>query len=66
MAATSDALQAAPADDAEWRPARGKTGMACLIAMESFFFGTFIVAFLYYVGKDVRARPARTASRWDR
>ncbi len=54
MAATSDALQAAPADDAEWRPTRGKTGMACLIAMESFFFGTFIVAFLYYVGKDVK------------
>lgn len=50
MAATSDALLAA---DPAWRPSRGKTGTACLIAMESFFFGTFVVAYLFYVGKDV-------------
>lgn len=52
MAATNDAT--APAVAAEWRPPRGKAGVACLIAMETFFFGTFIVAFLYYVGKDVQ------------
>jgi cytochrome c oxidase subunit 3/cytochrome o ubiquinol oxidase subunit 3 len=35
-----------------WRPARGKVGMASLIAMESFFFAGFIVAYLFYIGKS--------------
>ena len=34
-----------------WRPGRGKVGMACLIAMESFFFAGFIIAYLFYIGK---------------
>ncbi|MEY3023299.1 MAG: hypothetical protein RJA16_125 [Planctomycetota bacterium] len=56
MAATSDAMTAASTapEPSEWRPARGKAGVACLIAMECFFFAAFIVAFLYYVGKDVK------------
>lgn len=36
----------------EWRPARGKVGVLCLILMECFFFGAFVVAFLYYLGKN--------------
>jgi cytochrome c oxidase subunit 3 len=58
MDAMSDALAhplpdaPAPADAAEWRPARGKTGVLCLILMECFFFGAFVVAFLYYLGKN--------------
>ena len=35
-----------------WRPGRGKVGMASLIAMESFFFAGFIVAYLFYIGKS--------------
>jgi cytochrome c oxidase subunit 3 len=70
MAATSDAVVDPavrggdlPADRnvAERRPSRGKVGVACLIAMESFFFGTFIVAFLFYIGKDVRGPTGATA-----
>lgn len=69
MAGTSDAMTglgtaASPAKERtapEWRPARGKVGVACLIAMESFFFGTFIVAFLYYIGKDVHGPTGATA-----
>ncbi|MDA0975313.1 MAG: cytochrome c oxidase subunit 3 [Planctomycetota bacterium] len=66
MAATSDAT-VDPADGAtrrdavEWRPSRGKVGVASLIAMESFFFGTFIVAFLFYIGKDVHGPTGATA-----
>jgi len=35
-----------------WRPGRGKVGMATLIAIESFFFAGFIVAYLFYIGKS--------------
>jgi len=40
--------------DAAWRPARGRVGMACLIFSESAFFCAFIVAYLYYTGRDRR------------
>ncbi len=60
MAATSDSLAAAAPHAEEWRPARGRTGMACLIGMECFFFGTFIVAFLFYVGKDTTGPTGKT------
>ncbi len=33
-------------------PARGRVGMACLIFSESCFFLAFIVAYLYYAGRD--------------
>jgi cytochrome c oxidase subunit 3 len=42
-------VTAAPAET--WCPGRGKVGMACLIAMESFFFAGFIIAYLFYIGK---------------
>lgn len=31
---------------------KGKVGMTCLIVTESWFFMTFIVAYLFYIGKD--------------
>jgi len=40
------------ARDAAWRPSRGRLGMACLIFSESAFFCAFIVAYLFYAGRD--------------
>ena len=38
----------------EWSlPSRGRVGMASLIAAESAIFTIFVVAYLFYVGKDV-------------
>jgi cytochrome c oxidase subunit 3/cytochrome o ubiquinol oxidase subunit 3 len=45
-------MQAALHNPETWRPSRGKVGMASLIAMESFFFAGFIVAYLFYIGKS--------------
>lgn len=43
---------AAPSND--WAlPARGRVGMACLIATESAFFTIFVVAYLFYIGKSL-------------
>lgn len=43
-----------PAIPAEWRlPAKGRVGMACLIATETSFFAVFIVAYLFYIGKSL-------------
>ncbi len=40
----------APAD---WQlPSRGRAGMVALIVMESAFLGTFVVAYLFYIGKS--------------
>ncbi len=45
----------APRDaDGAWRPSRGRVGMTCLIFSESAFFCAFIVAYLYYAGRDAR------------
>ncbi len=35
-----------------WRPSRGKVGMVCLITAESCIFLTFVVAYLFYIGKS--------------
>lgn len=35
-----------------WRPSRGKAGIICLIAVESCIFLTFVVAYLFYIGKS--------------
>lgn len=56
MASTSDAVLsglggvagAGPAPD----PARGRVGMLCLIASEAAVFATFLVAYLFYLGKS--------------
>ncbi len=38
----------------EWSlPSRGRVGMASLIAAESAIFTIFVVAYLFYIGKDV-------------
>ncbi len=46
---------AAPTDSAPtWSlPSKGRVGMACLILTESSFFGIFVVAHLFYLGKDL-------------
>lgn len=38
----------------EWKlPSRGRVGMACLILTESTFFAIFVVAYLFYVGRNL-------------
>jgi cytochrome c oxidase subunit 3 len=38
---------------ATWRlPSRGRAGMVALLVMESAFLGTFVVAYLFYIGKS--------------
>ena len=38
---------------APWRPpSRGRVGMIGLLVMESAFLGTFVVAYLFYIGKS--------------
>lgn len=42
-------------NEGEWRlPTRGMVGMASLIAAESSIFTIFVVAYLYYLGRDVQ------------
>ncbi|MSR69745.1 MAG: heme-copper oxidase subunit III [Phycisphaerales bacterium] len=49
----------APACDV-WRPSRGKIGMICLITAESCIFLTFVVAYLFYIGKSATGpQPAQ-------
>jgi len=39
----------------EWRlPSRGTVAMSCLITAESTIFTIFVVAYLYYMGRDVQ------------
>lgn len=39
--------------ETEWRlPSRGVVAMACLITAESAIFSIFVVAYLYYIGRD--------------
>ena len=41
-------------NDTEWRqPSRGVVGMTTLIIAESAIFTIFVVAYLYYIGRDV-------------
>ncbi|MGO9200997.1 MAG: heme-copper oxidase subunit III [Limisphaerales bacterium] len=47
-AAASHSIEA----NAEWTPSKGVVGMACLIIAESAIFIIFVVAYLYYLGKD--------------
>jgi len=38
----------------EWvLPSRGRVGMTCLIAAEAAIFTIFVVAYLFYIGKDI-------------
>ena len=38
----------------DWRlPSRGRVGMYCLICAEAAIFTIFVVAYLFYIGKNV-------------
>jgi cytochrome c oxidase subunit III len=39
--------------DTGWTPSKGVVGMTCLIIAESAIFTIFVVAYLYYLGKDL-------------
>jgi len=39
--------------DARWVPSKGIVGMTCLIIAESAIFTIFVVAYLYYLGRDL-------------
>ena len=39
--------------EAIWAPSKGVVGMACLIIAESAIFTIFVVAYLFYLGKDL-------------
>jgi cytochrome c oxidase subunit III len=41
-----------PQPDAAWTPSKGVVGMTCLIIAESAIFTIFVVAYLFYLGKD--------------
>jgi len=47
-------------NEAEWRlPSRGVVAMASLIIAESAIFSIFVVAYLYYIGRDVAGPTPR-------
>jgi cytochrome c oxidase subunit 3/cytochrome o ubiquinol oxidase subunit 3 len=47
-------------EKADWLlPSKGRVGMICLIIAESAIFTIFVVAYLYYLGKDVSGPTPR-------
>ena len=47
-------------EKADWSlPSKGRVGMVCLIIAESAIFTIFVVAYLYYLGKDVSGPTPR-------
>ena len=57
MNATTAAISFEP--DAGWTPSKGVIGMTCLIIAESAIFVIFVVAYLFYVGKDLSGPTPR-------
>jgi cytochrome c oxidase subunit 3/cytochrome o ubiquinol oxidase subunit 3 len=53
------ALTNAAAAQAGPRPSKGVLGMTCLIVAESAIFTIFVVAYLYYLGKDLAGPTPR-------
>jgi cytochrome c oxidase subunit 3/cytochrome o ubiquinol oxidase subunit 3 len=45
--------------DKVWSPSKGVVGMSCLIIAESAIFTIFVVAYLYYLGKDINGPTPR-------
>jgi cytochrome c oxidase subunit 3/cytochrome o ubiquinol oxidase subunit 3 len=45
--------------DSGWMPSKGVVGMSCLIIAESAIFTIFVVAYLYYLGKDLSGPTPR-------
>jgi cytochrome c oxidase subunit 3 len=41
-----------PQTEAGWTPSKGVVGMTCLIVAESAIFTIFVIAYLFYLGKD--------------
>ena len=54
-AITADAVES----EAEWRPSKGVVGMTCLIIAESAIFLIFVIAYLFYLGKDLSGPTPR-------
>ena len=53
MNATAIIASQMPVPDPNWvLPSRGRVAMSCLIAAEAAIFTIFVVAYLFYVGKD--------------
>ncbi len=53
MNATAITASQMPVPDPNWvLPSRGRVAMSCLIAAEAAIFTIFVVAYLFYVGKD--------------
>jgi cytochrome c oxidase subunit 3 len=50
--------------DAVWTPSKGVVGMTCLIIAESAIFTIFVVAYLFYIGKDVSGPTPRQVLEW--
>lgn len=47
-------------NEAAWHlPSRGRVGMACLIVAETAVFSIFVVAYIYYMGRDVHGPTPR-------
>ena len=45
--------------DSAWVPSKGVVGMTCLIIAESAIFIIFVVAYLFYLGKDISGPTPR-------
>jgi cytochrome c oxidase subunit 3 len=45
--------------ESTWIPSKGVVGMSCLIIAESAIFTIFVVAYLYYLGKDLTGPTPR-------
>ena len=59
-ATTTNSLQ----PDARWIPSKGVVGMTCLIIAESAIFTIFVVAYLYYLGKDLSGPTPQQVLEW--
>ncbi|HXJ60912.1 MAG TPA: cytochrome c oxidase subunit 3 [Verrucomicrobiae bacterium] len=57
--ATGALTNAAADAEARPRPSKGVLGMTCLIIAESAIFTIFVVAYLYYLGKDLAGPTPR-------
>jgi|ERR1700677_3798532 len=60
MATDSLTIPLSPGTSAGWTPpSKGVVGMTCLIIAESAIFTIFVVAYLYYLGKDLSGPTPR-------
>ncbi len=59
-ATATDSLQS----DTGWTPSKGVMGMTCLIIAESAIFTIFVVAYLFYLGKDLGGPTPQQVLEW--